>query len=122
MNFHRFSYFSIEVVYRRLGLQGLGKWLKVAGDDKASILEHSIDSRPMTEHKTMAEFGAFIGYTATRMARQAGQGQITVLRSFYQGWNVQNIQKIIRDFQKISRGFLRDCEKTIRDSENQSGF
>ncbi|CAK9053923.1 unnamed protein product [Durusdinium trenchii] len=49
--------------------QGLGKWLKVAGDDKAEILKHSIGSRPLTEHKTMVEFGSFVGYTATRMGR-----------------------------------------------------
>lgn len=49
--------------------QGLGKWLKVAGDDKAEILQHSIGSRPLTEHKTMVEFGSFVGYTATRMGR-----------------------------------------------------
>lgn len=49
--------------------QGLGKWLKVAGDDKAEILRHSINSRPLTEFKTMVEFGAFVGYTATRMGR-----------------------------------------------------
>jgi predicted O-methyltransferase YrrM len=49
--------------------QGLGKWLKVAGDDKAEILKHSIFSRPLTEFKTMTEFGAFVGYTATRMGR-----------------------------------------------------
>jgi len=49
--------------------QGLGKWLKVAGDDKAEILRNSIYSRPMTEFKTMVEFGAFVGYTATRMGR-----------------------------------------------------
>lgn len=49
--------------------QGLGKWLKVAGDEKSEILTHSIASRPMTEHKTMVEFGSFVGYTATRMGR-----------------------------------------------------
>uniref|UniRef100_A0A7S1PN00 catechol O-methyltransferase n=1 Tax=Alexandrium catenella TaxID=2925 RepID=A0A7S1PN00_ALECA len=49
--------------------QGLGKWLKVAGDDKSEILEHSIKSRPLTEFRTMVEFGAFVGYTATRMGR-----------------------------------------------------
>lgn len=49
--------------------QGLGKWLKVAGDDKSEILKHSIYSRPLTEFKTMVEFGAFVGYTATRMGR-----------------------------------------------------
>lgn len=49
---------------------GLGKWLKVAGDEKASILSHSIGSRKLTEHKTMVEFGSFVGYTATRMGRQ----------------------------------------------------
>jgi len=50
--------------------QGLGKWLKVAGDDKSEILRHTIISRPMTEHKTMVEFGAFVGYTSCRLARQ----------------------------------------------------
>jgi len=49
--------------------QGLGKWLKVAGDDKSEILTHSIRSRPVTEFKTMVEFGSFVGYTATRMGR-----------------------------------------------------
>jgi len=49
--------------------QGLGKWLKVAGDDKSEILQHSINSRPMTEFRTMVEFGAFVGYTACRMGR-----------------------------------------------------
>eukprot|EP00930_Biecheleria_cincta_P017963 TRINITY_DN14134_c0_g1_i2.p1 TRINITY_DN14134_c0_g1~~TRINITY_DN14134_c0_g1_i2.p1 ORF type:complete len:332 (+),score=50.68 TRINITY_DN14134_c0_g1_i2:36-998(+) len=48
---------------------GIGKWLKIAGDDKSEILKHSIGSRPLTEHKTMVEFGAFVGYTATRMGR-----------------------------------------------------
>mmetsp|Transcript_50338 Transcript_50338/g.126792 ORF Transcript_50338/g.126792 Transcript_50338/m.126792 type:complete len:329 (-) Transcript_50338:66-1052(-) len=50
--------------------QGLGKWLKVAGDDKSEILRHTMISRPMTEHKTMVEFGAFVGYTSCRMGRQ----------------------------------------------------
>jgi len=50
--------------------QGVGKWLKVAGDDKSEILRHTIISRPMTEHKTMVEFGAFVGYTSCRMGRQ----------------------------------------------------
>lgn len=49
---------------------GLGKWLKVAGDEKSQILEHSIASRPLTGHKTMVEFGAFVGYTACRMGNQ----------------------------------------------------
>lgn len=50
--------------------QGLGKWLKVAGDDKSEILRHTIISKQMTEHKTMVEFGAFVGYTSCRMGRQ----------------------------------------------------
>jgi len=50
--------------------QGLGKWLKVAGDDKSEILTHSVRSRPLTEFKVMAEFGAFVGYTACRMGRE----------------------------------------------------
>eukprot|EP00971_Amphidinium_carterae_P254973 5061614-Amphidinium_carterae.1 len=28
--------------------QGVGRWLKVAGDDKAEILKHSMQSRPLT--------------------------------------------------------------------------
>lgn len=50
--------------------QGMGKWLKVAGDDKSEILRHTIISKPPTEHKTMVEFGAFVGYTSCRMGRQ----------------------------------------------------
>lgn len=50
--------------------QGLGKWLKVAGDDKSEILKHTMHCKQMTEFKTMVEFGAFVGYTAIRMGRQ----------------------------------------------------
>lgn len=62
---------SAEWVLREIDKfsQGLGKWLKVAGDDKAEILRHSMYSRPLTEFKTMVEFGAFVGYTACRMGR-----------------------------------------------------
>jgi len=62
--------------------QGLGKWLKVAGDDKAEILEHSIRSRPLTEHKTMLEFGAFVGYTASRIGNQV---QLTYEKGYADG-------------------------------------
>ena len=40
---------------------GLGKWLKVAGDEKAAILQHSIGSRKLTERlgwAFKAPFGA----------------------------------------------------------------
>merc|ERR1719160_1847461 len=50
--------------------QGLGKWLKVAGDDKSEILKHTLHCKQMTEFKTMVEFGAFVGYTAIRLGRQ----------------------------------------------------
>lgn len=62
--------------------QGLGKWLKVAGDDKAEILRWSMSSRPMTCHKTMVEFGAFVGYTATRMGRTV---EVTYAKGYEQG-------------------------------------
>lgn len=62
--------------------QGLGKWLKVAGDDKAEILAHSMLSKPLTEFKTMVEFGAFVGYTATRMGRTC---QISYERGYADG-------------------------------------
>lgn len=61
---------------------GVGKWLKVAGDDKGEILQHSIDSRPLTEFKTMVEFGAYVGYTATRMGRAV---ELTYERGYQDG-------------------------------------
>eukprot|EP00933_Yihiella_yeosuensis_P080405 TRINITY_DN9380_c0_g2_i3.p1 TRINITY_DN9380_c0_g2~~TRINITY_DN9380_c0_g2_i3.p1 ORF type:complete len:525 (+),score=85.69 TRINITY_DN9380_c0_g2_i3:1043-2617(+) len=44
-----------------------GQWLKVAGLDKADLLEAAIEGRPVEDHEILAEFGAFVGYTAVRL-------------------------------------------------------
>eukprot|EP00747_Dinoflagellata_sp_TGD_P136742 gnl/TRDRNA2_/TRDRNA2_175594_c0_seq2.p1 gnl/TRDRNA2_/TRDRNA2_175594_c0~~gnl/TRDRNA2_/TRDRNA2_175594_c0_seq2.p1 ORF type:complete len:445 (+),score=71.78 gnl/TRDRNA2_/TRDRNA2_175594_c0_seq2:182-1516(+) len=45
-----------------------GQWLKVAGLDKAKILELGLAHRQLLEHEIAAEFGVFVGYTAVRLA------------------------------------------------------
>ncbi|CAE8621030.1 unnamed protein product, partial [Polarella glacialis] len=54
-----------------------GQWLKVAGLEKAEILEAGIAGRPLREPEVVAEFGAFIGYTAVRLGA-AVQSRATI--------------------------------------------
>lgn len=49
---------------------GVGQWLKVAGGAKAPLIESSLAGRPVVEAELVVEFGTFIGYTSTRLARQ----------------------------------------------------
>lgn len=45
------------------------QWLKVAGDEKAEIVESRLYARPTAAHCALvAEFGAFVGYSCVRMA------------------------------------------------------
>lgn len=48
----------------------VSSWLKVAGDDKAQVLAGAIDRRPVQVGEYSLEFGAFVGYSAIRFARQ----------------------------------------------------
>jgi predicted O-methyltransferase YrrM len=45
-----------------------GQWLKVAGLEKAEILQQGLKSRPLSENEFMTEFGVYVGYTAVRLA------------------------------------------------------
>lgn len=49
---------------------GAGQWLKVAGGSKAPLVERTLARRPVAEAELMAEFGAFAGYSTTRLAQQ----------------------------------------------------
>lgn len=44
-----------------------GQWLKVAGLEKAEILEASFGNTPPNAHEVSLEFGVFVGYTAVRL-------------------------------------------------------
>lgn len=52
------------------------QWLKVAGEQKAEIVENRLLARPRFAHCALAaEFGAFVGYSCVRMAwRCSGEG------------------------------------------------
>jgi len=45
-----------------------GAWLKVAGGDKAAVLEQSARNAKLSEGHVALECGSFIGYTAARLA------------------------------------------------------
>lgn len=49
--------------------QHRGQWLKVAGQEKAEILESGLQARLLQEKEAIAEFGVFVGYTAVRLGR-----------------------------------------------------
>eukprot|EP00441_Pelagodinium_beii_P013570 CAMPEP_0197690670 /NCGR_PEP_ID=MMETSP1338-20131121/108677_1 /TAXON_ID=43686 ORGANISM="Pelagodinium beii, Strain RCC1491" /NCGR_SAMPLE_ID=MMETSP1338 /ASSEMBLY_ACC=CAM_ASM_000754 /LENGTH=184 /DNA_ID=CAMNT_0043273141 /DNA_START=91 /DNA_END=641 /DNA_ORIENTATION=- len=51
---------------------GSRQWLKVAGAEKAEIIDRCLDEMPRPEESVVAEFGAFVGYSAVRMAGGAG--------------------------------------------------
>merc|ERR1719235_789296 len=46
-----------------------GQWLKVAGMEKAEILEQGLAARPLLVQEVLTEFGVFVGYTAVRLGR-----------------------------------------------------
>lgn len=55
--------------------QGVGQWLKVAGMEKAALLESGLArrGRPWPEAGRVAvELGAFVGYTSVRLASRIG--------------------------------------------------
>eukprot|EP00746_Dinoflagellata_sp_MGD_P155880 gnl/MRDRNA2_/MRDRNA2_85595_c0_seq1.p1 gnl/MRDRNA2_/MRDRNA2_85595_c0~~gnl/MRDRNA2_/MRDRNA2_85595_c0_seq1.p1 ORF type:complete len:357 (+),score=40.32 gnl/MRDRNA2_/MRDRNA2_85595_c0_seq1:433-1503(+) len=47
---------------------GPGNWLKVAGGQKAKVLESTLMQRRWTPGETAVEFGCFVGYSAIRFA------------------------------------------------------
>lgn len=46
-----------------------GQWLKVAGQEKAEVLERGLQGRAPRAWELALEFGAFVGYTAVRLGR-----------------------------------------------------
>lgn len=48
--------------------QGVGQWLKVAGMEKAELLESALLRHGRGEAGVAVEFGAFVGYTSVRLA------------------------------------------------------
>jgi len=50
--------------------QGVGQWLKVAGMDKAVLLECCLSRHLLADAGIAVEFGAFIGYTTVRLANR----------------------------------------------------
>jgi len=44
-----------------------GRWLKVAGGDKAVVLWDGLRRRPTLPHEVAVEFGALVGYTTVRL-------------------------------------------------------
>merc|ERR1719491_2083418 len=44
-----------------------GRWLKVAGGDKAVVLWDSLRSKKKAAHEVAVEFGALVGYTTVRL-------------------------------------------------------
>lgn len=58
------------------------QWLKVAGEGKADIVEQRLRQRPDPERGIVAEFGAFVGYSCTRMCwRSGGETRVLSLES-----------------------------------------
>eukprot|EP00747_Dinoflagellata_sp_TGD_P061097 gnl/TRDRNA2_/TRDRNA2_152357_c0_seq2.p1 gnl/TRDRNA2_/TRDRNA2_152357_c0~~gnl/TRDRNA2_/TRDRNA2_152357_c0_seq2.p1 ORF type:complete len:282 (+),score=49.39 gnl/TRDRNA2_/TRDRNA2_152357_c0_seq2:611-1456(+) len=58
------------------------QWLKVAGDEKAEIVEHCLHRRPAPDRSVVVEFGSFVGYSCTRMSwRCGGSSRILTLES-----------------------------------------
>lgn len=51
---------------------GIGQWLKVAADCKAQLVQSSMHRREARRWETCVELGTFVGYTAIRLARWAG--------------------------------------------------
>jgi len=47
------------------------QWLKIAGDEKAILVDSYLIARPDRAPGVVAEFGAFVGYSCVRMARRA---------------------------------------------------
>merc|ERR1711865_950403 len=45
----------------------MGQWLKVAGDEKAEILESGFHTRSLQAFEAIMEFGVYVGYTAVRL-------------------------------------------------------
>eukprot|EP00933_Yihiella_yeosuensis_P069067 TRINITY_DN7520_c1_g2_i1.p1 TRINITY_DN7520_c1_g2~~TRINITY_DN7520_c1_g2_i1.p1 ORF type:complete len:274 (+),score=39.29 TRINITY_DN7520_c1_g2_i1:1083-1904(+) len=48
------------------------QWLKVAGDEKAELIDACLKNRTHPERSVIAEFGSFVGYSCVRMAWKGG--------------------------------------------------
>lgn len=54
---------------------GSGRWLKIAGGNKAEVLEYALHARQWGPAEIAVECGTFIGYSAIRLARSVHWGQ-----------------------------------------------
>lgn len=54
--------------------QGVGQWLKVAGMDKAALIEEVLTRRPCTGAQAAVEYGSFVGYTSVRLTNRLRSG------------------------------------------------
>lgn len=58
------------------------QWLKVAGGDKADLVDDRLRARPGPDRGIVAEFGSFVGYSCVRMAwRSSGETRVWSLES-----------------------------------------
>jgi len=53
----------------------VGRWLKVAGGDKAVVLWDALKSRKRSAHEVAVEFGALVGYTTVRLGAVCATGE-----------------------------------------------
>eukprot|EP00927_Polykrikos_kofoidii_P041689 TRINITY_DN35530_c0_g2_i1.p1 TRINITY_DN35530_c0_g2~~TRINITY_DN35530_c0_g2_i1.p1 ORF type:complete len:937 (-),score=117.99 TRINITY_DN35530_c0_g2_i1:48-2759(-) len=60
--------FSVVESIERFSIDGHG-WLKIAGDGKGAVLDELIQTCASPSAKVVLEFGCYVGYSATRMAR-----------------------------------------------------
>merc|ERR1712150_302038 len=51
---------------------GYGQWLKVAGDDKAAVIEKALHRSEPRDNEAIIEFGAFVGYSSICLAAAMG--------------------------------------------------
>mmetsp|Transcript_15362 Transcript_15362/g.31884 ORF Transcript_15362/g.31884 Transcript_15362/m.31884 type:complete len:287 (+) Transcript_15362:132-992(+) len=58
------------------------QWLKVAGAEKADLVDWRLQARPAPDRGVVAEFGSFVGYSCVRMAwRSWGETRVLSLES-----------------------------------------
>jgi len=68
---------AIDVVLRAVErfARDVGRWLKVAGGQKAALLDEVVLAAPLGIPSTLLlELGAFVGYTAVRLGHGSGAG------------------------------------------------
>ena len=56
-----------------------GQWLKVAGHEKAEIIQSCWSGRPFLSHNVALEFGVFVGYTLVRLGAMSARKHVAVV-------------------------------------------